>query len=254
MKFLGLYLILGGVLLAPMARAQDAKTLSVSKFTQGNLKAAALMGGFFDSLQHASTYRGVFVLKKIANKNTDAEIEHNLQWESAWVSDGKGTLQKLNVDATYTVVTQGISTVESFQIRDDGEKVRKYFPAKGIWSEKAHDAQTSDLTISLATNAWKDLLTKINAGADFRLSPAISSDGRKYIAMLDGEGTIGYFNTDSRKLELWSPSNSTNSANSDLRWFDCDLNVPITDSTWKWTPPVNARQVSPTETEWKLEF
>lgn len=234
---------------------QNAPSL---KLTDGNLKAAAAMGGFYNAILRASSYRGHLILSKTIVKEGKVMSKKVVDWQSTWLGDGDGGVKNDIAEVTITTIEgDGVvakTTVEKVNTVEDGETKRIFDPLKNIWSEKKQLTKDSDMAIVISSLAWTMTLAYLALGNEFNVSNLVTATEPKQIVVANQTNDFKFtFDPAAGYLRLWSVRSNPGET-IELQWNELELNQPLAPKVFEWVPPVGARQVPPADNEHRLDF
>lgn len=227
------------------------------KPTDGNLKATAMMGAFYNTILRASSYRGHFVITKTIVKDKKVVRKKVVDWQSAWLGDGDGGFKSRVAEGTFTTVEgDGVAAktmVEKVNMVDDGETRRTLDPVRNIWSERKRPIGEPDMATILTRAAWTTMLLAFNLGNEFKVSNLSATEPAGFVVANQTNDFEFVFDAVTGNLRLWRIS-SNNGETTELRWSELELNQPVAPKVFEWAAPVGARQVPPEDNERKLDF
>ena len=249
MKRLGLYLVLGCVLLAPAARAQDAKLADSqdfafsSKLTKDGLQGAAMMGAFFDPLRRASSYRGHFTETTIYFK-AGKEIHRissdvRLAWLRNGIEPGKSELT-----ANVSNIGRGKTQTLSYCQYNNGEQILSFVPDKTVWCGQPQKVENDDSAIltHYALGFWKTTLIALNKGDKASLFTRVESANSETVFAI-GTAYEAVFDSNTGQLKSFKTAQTKEGTRKEFHLIELELNAPLPNSTGQWTPPDDARKV-----------
>lgn len=234
---------------------QDAPDL---KLTEGNLKAVAVTGAFYNAILRASSYRGHLILSKTIVKEGKVIRKKVVDWQSTWLGDGNGGFDNRIAEGTITTIegdgAAAKTMVDRVNIVENGETKRIFDPIKNVWSEKKQTIGERDMVTVLSQSALAAMLAALAVGIEFEVSNVVTQAEPEQIVVANRTNDFEFaFDAATGHLRVWRIK-STNGETVELQWKELELNQPIATETFKWVLPAGARQVPPEDNERKFDF
>ncbi|RYG69878.1 hypothetical protein EON80_08970 [bacterium] len=213
------------------------------KLTDSNVEAIALIGGFFNKMSRAESYRGRVTTTKSALKEGKVISTKSSTVESGWVRDiqKEDGLSKHFSKLVYTLTVDGKTTTEVLNSLDDGTKEYRFYGTKNVWSERPRSA---DLAVPLVLTrvAWMFALTYFALGNELKIERKVV-DGQNQILVGNGLNVLYIFDAESGNLQSFTLK--SNDESTEIRWVQTEFDVALPDSAFQWKAPEGSTQVAP---------
>ena len=241
------------VIAQPVAQPQPAQAAPNSKITDDNLDGLSLIANFYNTITHAKSYSGHFLFLKRQFKDGKSTGDKALVWKSAWVGDGNGVVRQSHVQTRYTEVEGERRTeVEGMQL-NDGTTSYSVIPARNVWSQRP-STQDSDYAQIVARTVWTTTLLSFNNGLDLKRSKRVGQDNSPQIVFSGDHNSFeAVFDEKSGTLQSWEVQGKDGEF-TQLVFFDLQINPTLSDGTFVWNQPVDAKEVPPEETAQNFQF
>lgn len=202
-----------------------------------------MMGAFFDSLHCASTYRGHFAETTIYLKEGKESYRIVSDTHLSWLKEGNESA-KSQMTAKMSNISDGVVRTINYNEFIDGKQLIGYIPEKNVWSEKTREKNNSSTLANYVSSFWKTTLIALNAGAEFKTFTRASGEVANSETVFASEDDYeSVFDSKSGQLKSFRTVDSKEGKIREFRLIELELNVPLPDSTGKWTPPTEAHQV-----------
>lgn len=228
---------------------------------KGHLSGMALIGSFYNALQHAQTFKGHMIVNITVTKNGQTTESKDMDWSSTSVSDAQGRIQKSRTQVSYTKTANGQTTTNGATLVDDGQTTRSFLPARNVWSQDPQDKSDFDLPRKSVALLWSTALAAFEEGATFKVEERQSKTGTALLAVTTvdkdatGAGMLeAVFDKQSGMLQSWTVQGDEGGEKTEMRFSDIELDKPIAPETFVLSIPANAKQVAAKETDFDLDF